>query len=716
MPQVPYSPIPDVILQPTPTPQVHVDAPVAAFGGAVAAGLSHLGQSMDQAGTEVFNRAVALQQLNNEAVANKAAADYDIAAGKIHAQFSTLTGKAASDAYPQYQADLESARQQIRAGLPNLATQRTFDGPSLSMLGRTVFNGAGHAATENKNYIVGTSKSRVELAKVDAANNWKDDAAFQGNLKTISDQVDFQGHANGWSDVQIAAEKAKQQGEAAYKKLEAQAVTDPFGARRAYNANKDLVGPYRAQTEVMLERQETSVGSRLIAHSLSSGSYLDRVIDQESGGNIFAKASTSTAQGLGQFTAGTWSQLRQAHPELNLPATVSQANGQEQLAALQAFTKDNQTYLAAHGIEATGQNSYMAHFLGAGGAVKFITGMKADPGQPAINLVTPQAAQANRSVFYNPDGTPRSAGEVFVRQTARFAGPGELTRDSPSTWLSTAETSAAQIAKEVAPENPALADAAIARVRQQYDLVHQGAIQGDMYSQNQLEGRLLSWKPNMGDPMDWLMSDLVSAQMYNSMPGGRQKTVTEFARKLSVQDVPYTPERQRVFNQVWGAMQNPATRAKTMELDIGSLDLPQKQKNQLLNEKGKIINGMQSSIKLQGALALARPYMKALNITAGSDDENEFIGALSQKLTDYEAEHKAYPDEKTIRDMASGLAAYNSSGWFSGSYGYEPTSEFKDEITPLYKARFGKEPDPGKLAMMYQYSITHPNWREELGK
>lgn len=713
MATVPYSPVPSVAPQLAPQPMARVDAPVAAFGGATAAAISNLGRTVEGSSNELFARAIALQQLNNEAEANQAVANYDIAAGKIHAEYSALQGKAAADAYPKYQSDLESTRQNIRSGISNPMAAKMFDGPSLSMMGRTVFNGAGHAAQENKNYIVGTSKSRVDLAKTNAGANWNNDPAFEQNLQTIRDQVEFQGNMHGWSPVQVQAETVKQVGEATYKKLESQAITDPFGARRAYEANKDGVGPYRAQTEVMLERAEAGVGSRIIAHSISSGSYFDRVIDQESGGNIFSKASTSSAAGLAGFTKGTWDSVRQAHPELNLPATVDGANGQQQMDALKAFTKDNQAYLAKNGIEATGRNSYMAHFLGPAGAVKFISGMKADPGQPATNLVGGDVVAANRSVFLKPDGTPRTAAEVFMRQTARFAGPGELTRDSPSTWLSAAETTAAQVAKEVAPENPSLADAAIARVRQQYDLVHQGAIQADQYGQNMLEQELLKWDPSKGDPMDMIMSNPILAQTYNNLPGGRQKTISSFARTLSTRDIPYTPQRQALFNQVWGAMQNPATRAKAMDLDIGSLDLPQKQKNLLSNEKTKIIGGMQTSIRLQGAISLARPYMKSLNITAGSDDENEFIGALSQKLTDYEAQHKSYPDEKTIRDMASDLAAYHG-GWFSGNYGYQPTSDFTDEIKPLYKSKYGTDPDPGKIAMMYQYSLRHPNWREEL--
>ncbi|WP_204272939.1 hypothetical protein, partial [Enterobacter hormaechei] len=52
----------------------------------------------------------------------------------------------------------------------------------------------------------------------------------------------------------------------------------------------------------------------------------------------------------------------------------------------------------------------------------FLTGLAANPNGPATALVSPAAARANRSVFFNEGGAPRSAPEVYDLQTRRFGG------------------------------------------------------------------------------------------------------------------------------------------------------------------------------------------------------------------------------------------------------------------------------------------------------
>ena len=59
------------------------------------------------------------------------------------------------------------------------------------------------------------------------------------------------------------------------------------------------------------------------------------------------------------------------------------------------------------GRDATGTDLYMAHFLGLGGAKKFLTTMQANPDASAAALF-PAAARANRNVFYAANGQPRS--------------------------------------------------------------------------------------------------------------------------------------------------------------------------------------------------------------------------------------------------------------------------------------------------------------------
>ncbi len=113
--------------------------PSAAFGGEVAQAVSGLGHTVAGAGDEIFSRAIALQNIQNEAEATEADAKYMIEAGKIHADFNAKEGNERVQAFPKYQQDLQDIRQKIRGGLTSPMSQKMFDRSSLSTMGRTIF-------------------------------------------------------------------------------------------------------------------------------------------------------------------------------------------------------------------------------------------------------------------------------------------------------------------------------------------------------------------------------------------------------------------------------------------------------------------------------------------------------------------------------------------------------------------------------------------------
>ena len=64
---------------------------------------------------------------------------------------------------------------------------------------------------------------------------------------------------------------------------------------------------------------------------------------------------------------------------------------------------------------------YLAHFLGAGGATRFLRAHDANPDGAAADLM-PGAARANRWVFYDQNGAPRSFAEIRERFAAKLGG------------------------------------------------------------------------------------------------------------------------------------------------------------------------------------------------------------------------------------------------------------------------------------------------------
>jgi hypothetical protein len=145
---------------------------------------------------------------------------------------------------------------------------------------------------------------------------------------------------------------------------------------------------------------------------LEGNDYYSKLSGKESGGKDDAKASTSSATGRYQFTEGTWASVMKAHPELQLTADGRTDRAQQER-AIRAFTTDNAKALRAAGQPVTEATLYLAHFMGAGGAIKMLT---ANPNQDASKAF-PEAAKANPTIFNG-----RSIGEVIAIQTNGFDG------------------------------------------------------------------------------------------------------------------------------------------------------------------------------------------------------------------------------------------------------------------------------------------------------
>ena len=109
----------------------------------------------------------------------------------------------------------------------------------------------------------------------------------------------------------------------------------------------------------------------------------------------------STAQGPGQFIDSTFiDTFKKTFPSAAGPMTDAQilatrGTGVE-TAMLKKFTEDNQSALANRGIPVTNTNTYLAHFLGAGGATRALT---AAPETPIEQVVSRDAIAANPQVF-----------------------------------------------------------------------------------------------------------------------------------------------------------------------------------------------------------------------------------------------------------------------------------------------------------------------------
>ena len=167
--------------------------------------------------------------------------------------------------------------------------------------------------------------------------------------------------------------------------------------------------------------------------------YLLATAQKESALDPKARARSSSATGLFQFIEQTWLGLVKTEgPRLGLgdyagviaakpdgTFAVDDPKARRQVLALRqdpqaaslmagAFTQKNRDLLAAElGREPSGADLYVAHFLGGRGAVDLIRAAKDAPRRSAA-ADFPDAAAANRSIFYDARGRARGAGEVYA--------------------------------------------------------------------------------------------------------------------------------------------------------------------------------------------------------------------------------------------------------------------------------------------------------------
>ena len=181
--------------------------------------------------------------------------------------------------------------------------------------------------------------------------------------------------------------------------------------------------------------------------------FLMKTANRESSFNPRAKAASSSAAGLFQFTDQTWLGTLKAHGAKHGYARYAQlitkgADGRFHVEGAEArqavmelkldphasslmageLTSDHALYLRGRtGRDPTGGELYIAHFLGPQGSAKLIEAAQSRPGVSAAGLF-PEAAAANHAIFY-PSGRAASVGEVYANLT-RGGGAGSQGRVS----------------------------------------------------------------------------------------------------------------------------------------------------------------------------------------------------------------------------------------------------------------------------------------------
>ena len=236
-------------------------------------------------------------------------------------------------------------------------------------------------------------------------------------------------------------------------------------------------------------------GSKRVAGAIKQASsrtgvsfeYMLTTAKMESDFDPTAGATTSSAHGLYQFIDQTWlGTVKEAGTQLgygNYSDAISKTSSgtyavddpfmkrsimklrddpEAASSMAAALTQSNSFKLTGLlGRRPSDSELYMAHFMGVGGAAKLIANAEDNPQAVGARLF-PNAASANRSIFYAKDGRARSVSEVYSVLNARYANASNAksTRSAMAMYGDTPSTTQVASANGVQPTAPMINSAA----------------------------------------------------------------------------------------------------------------------------------------------------------------------------------------------------------------------------------------------------------------
>lgn len=697
MPQVPFSGVPSVAPELNPEPRYAVDARPEAFGVNVWQATKQLGETESKVGDEIFARGIAMQDLYNHSEAQEATSNYMQKAGDLHANYSSLQGKAAVDAYPQYIEDLKSARKDIRGGLSNEMSGKLYDAESLSTMGRTIFNGAGHAATQNKAYAVGASNARVQAISDRTLQTPADDDAFQDGLQDAEDEVRAQGALQGLAPEAIDQAVSQQTSSLWASRIKGMVRTQPITAGKLLDkaiGDGEVQGEDIAKLTNLVQSARNTVGARMVSHDVlagASGRWGQGQVDIkqaqeaigtfESGGNYSAIGpQTKHGVALGKYQV----------MEENLPEFLSKAG-------LPSMSREE--FLKDHGAQ---DQVFAAVF---GGYMKD-TGSFNDAASKWFTGRTQAQAQGAKDVL----GTSTNA---YVAGTNAI-----LARNAP---LSAKIDMGQRIASEQAPSDPLFGDAVRDRIQTDSNRQLQVKRDEDFTNRQTIETALMGQEggklphtveeltadPKAGDAWDHLVQN---------NPAAARRYMGVLARN-SKGDHNWTDDSLKKYQGFKGMAQNDP--AEFVDANVIETDLPNSAKRELINLQQRIKTQAQGDPRVQRAINILAPDMQAAGIDRKDKEQyNQFTGSLADQIQQFTEDNKRAPKVDEVRTIGARLLqGQTTKGWLWNSQ--VPTFQIpvpKDEAEVIKAdpswAKLGITPTDTQIQRIY----TRKTYQELYGK
>lgn len=696
-PRAPYSPIPQESPGGRPIGNLTLSAPAAAFGGSVGEALSTLGKTMEKSADELFARATAMQQLDNQAAAQAAEAEFINRTAEMHANFQSTRGKATVEAFPQYRDDIQRIRGEIEDTLPNDQTKKLFSNSTRLSTARAVFSGASYSARQNKEYLKETSDASL-AAKGAQAAEYEEGPEFDKFVKDLAaKEYQEQSIYMGWDKTIYDNKVSEYVSEQWAKRLITLSKTDPYRAEAEYKQFKnDIRYQNRAQVENSIMSNKRQIGSRNISEAVNGG-----------WAPYMKPAEISRANGVEEPLIRI---VKEAQRTSDIQFTIGDKGGRR--------SAEEQAALVRKGVSWTYNSNHMT-----GRAVDLIPiGPDGKPnyhdreGMAKIHEAMTAASERLGIPLQKPSGN------FFRRDPAHH----ELPRDYDVSMapppkeepLSSRIERADRHADKTAGEDSTYAWYVAQRVQADFNRtvrLRQEAKQADMNTiATAIYGEAEDRKnlPTSIEQLRAISPEMSAAidRIETQYPQDMKKIYTAL-EKNAKGDVPNTETRQNTYNRYKGMSIVPSDQADFMAVDLDSLDLTRQQRADLQNRRSKLLAKAEGDPSVTRVLnmGVVKNMLKDARIATTSNSYKEFAGALQGAIQGYMDSEKQQPPPDEAVKIVSRLLTEQNKEWYEFSrlgYDAKVPEDFKALVLkqPIWR-ELGRGPSDAEMRHAYMRDI-----------
>lgn len=658
MPTAPYLPVAAAPKDDS-TPSLRLDTPGAAFGGATADALSHLGKVSAGVGDELYARAKAIQDLENDVAAKNADAELMRQTGELRVNFGLKLGRDANpQAYQEYIKQLEDITTNIGGSLPNDMAKKMFKATARQTVGRAIISGSQHAVTEQKRSLVASSDARLKGFEDQALSAPNDDIAFRNWVNESIVELNEQRNVTGWTDDELNHKINERQSKLWVSRLWGMAQGQPFKAKELFDANRDkILGQDQEKISKVITDKLHTVGGRNISSAVNQGfaPYMKQEhIDRTQGVESALIQVVKRAQQISE-----------------VPFTIGGQGGRrtpEQQAALVRAGRSqtlNSDHLGGRAIDLVplidGKENYKDHT----GYDKIAQAMAKASDELGIPL------QPKSKAFTGWDPAHYSLGTGYDVGTA----PKEK---EPS--LADRVARAKDYAKKLAPEDSVFADYVGERVMT--DFTRGKAIQrdADVTNINTINGAIIGAAGSGKLPTTIEELKATSPEVgaaWDALDETKQRRFLGYLARNAKGETGWTQEGLKRWQAIKGqAYTDPA---EFMSVDVLNENIPNSAKRELVNLQMKLKDKAEGDPRVGKALQVLGPDMRNAGITKQQDADRyyQFVGTLQDALTEWQGETKKTPKAEDIKAIGAQLLQEQATPWFG--------IPFLPGKTPMYR-------------------------------